>query len=338
MKVNICFEFKEGASGGGNQFLKALKDQFKNRNIYTESTKDADIIIFNSYQYIIDLIKIKIKYPNKHIVHRIDGPIRLYNEMSDKRDLITNTSNHYLADATIYQSNFSKQTNLELGLRVKKLSSIIINAPSENFSIDNKASAHKNAKITIISSSWSENIKKGFETYRWLDQNLDFKRYDFIFAGRSPYQFKNIKFLGALSTRDLSHALLKSDIYITASQNDPCSNSLLEAMHTGMPVVALNSGGHPELAQGKKAFLFEGSEDILEKIELASNSIELDSDIEHLPTIEEASSQYINFLKEVHKTKKIKKNIVHQYFSVLMALISIFIFKVDLKIKKLKRK
>src|SRR5262245_50300514 len=48
----------------------------------------------------------------------------------------------------------------------------------------------------------------------------------------------------ALVKRSLRH-----DIYLTASQNDPCSNALVEALSCGLPAVYFRDGGHPELVE-----------------------------------------------------------------------------------------
>jgi glycosyltransferase involved in cell wall biosynthesis len=47
----------------------------------------------------------------------------------------------------------------------------------------------------------------------------------------------------------LAEILRGQDIYITASENDPCSNSLIEGMACGLPAIYRNSGGHPELVK-----------------------------------------------------------------------------------------
>jgi len=43
--------------------------------------------------------------------------------------------------------------------------------------------------------------------------------------------------------------LKRHDIYVTASQNDPCSNALVEALSCGLPAVYFRDGGHPELVE-----------------------------------------------------------------------------------------
>ena len=248
MNIHIIFNIQNKPTGGGNQFLKALKNYFVQINSYTENPNDADIFLFNSYQYIKNVIKLKKKYPDKLFAHRIDGPIRLYSKMSDKRDDIINTTNKYIADATIFQSEWSKEQNLKLGLNRTAFDTTIINAPDKYiFNKTGKKEIDQSKKIRLIATSWSSNKSKGFSTYKWLDDNLDFSKYDMTFCGNSPVKFKNIKHILPLPEEKLAKQLKLHDIFITASQKDPCSNSLTEALHCGLPAIALNDGGHPEI-------------------------------------------------------------------------------------------
>ena len=71
--------------------------------------------------------------------------------------------------------------------------------------------------------------------------------------------------MGPLNSQNLANKLRQSDIYITASQNDPCSNSLIEALSCGLPCLALKSGGHSEIVNDDN-FLFSTKEELLEKV------------------------------------------------------------------------
>ncbi len=104
MKINILFQSKNGPSGGGNKFLKLLKDYFILKKSYEHQTSKADIILFNSHHHINEVIKAKLNYPDKIFVHRIDGPMKLYNDENDQRDKIVYLVNKYIADATVFQS------------------------------------------------------------------------------------------------------------------------------------------------------------------------------------------------------------------------------------------
>ncbi|WP_421717195.1 glycosyltransferase [Arcobacter arenosus] len=307
MKIYILFELKKGATGGGNQFLKAIKEYFKKVNSYTEIVGDADVILYNSYQFIPELIKIKKQYPNKVYIHRIDGPIRLYNTMDDRRDFVINDANELIADGTIFQSNWSRNKNFELGIKNNKFETMILNAPNPKiFNLSNKKKFSKNGKIKLIATSWSSNWKKGFEIYKWLDNNLDFDKYEMTFVGNSPIEFKNIKYKKPMNSEDLANELKQNDIFFTASQKDPCSNSLIEALHCGLPAIGFNDGGHPEIisSAGK---VFNEKEEILSILEeIVKNYEQYQQNIE-LPSLDEVGKKYFEFLEAIYNQQQNKQ-------------------------------
>jgi len=296
VKIHICYNIKDIPHGGGNQFLKALRNQFKEKNIYTDVAEESDLILFNSHHNIENLIRIKNNFPNKIYVHRVDGPIRLYNNMSDNRDFIVYRLNE-LANATIFQSRWSYEQNLKLGFYCKAPTTVIYNA-SDSKIFNTKYNKEKSEKIRLIAASWSDNFKKGFEYYKFLDENLNFDKYQVLFAGRSPIKFKNIEMLGVLSSKVLAIYIKASDIFITASENDPCSNSLIEALSCGVPAIALNSGGHPELIK-QGGYLFENNNDLVKRIEEMVYNIKVCRKNIQINTIENVAEEYINFFKRM---------------------------------------
>ena len=302
MKVNILFEIKETPLGGGNQFLKLLKKQFIENGLYAE-LEESDAVIFNSYQYLREVVVAKRKYPDKVFIHRIDGPIRLYNHMEDKRDLITNMINRYIADGTVFQSEWSRKENYRLGLKESQNETIIYNCADPNiFYCDKSQKLKKNKKIKIIATSWSNNKKKGFAVYQYLDDNLDWDKYEMTFVGNSPVEFKNIRHISPLSSVELAKILNESDIYISASQKDPCSNSLIEALSCGLPVICYKDGGHPELVKDAGE-LFEHQEEIpalLEKVVSQYGKYVNNIEVEKASII---MKQYYDFICEVNQKR-----------------------------------
>src|SRR3546814_2830030 len=99
-------------------------------------------------------------------------------------------------------------------------------------------------------------MSKGFADYRWLDENLDFSRFEMRFIGQSPIAFRNISHIPPLTTAELTAQYRESDIFIPASRNDPCSHALIEALHCGLPAIAKRDGGHTEII-GKGGALFD---------------------------------------------------------------------------------
>ena len=76
-------------------------------------------------------------------------------------------------------------------------------------------------------------------------------------------------------------------------------NSLIEALSCGLPAVALNDGGHPELVQ-RGGELFRGKEDIIEKIDIvAKNYFYYQSKIPDF-SIKRVARQYYEFAQKIY--------------------------------------
>jgi glycosyltransferase involved in cell wall biosynthesis len=301
MLIHILFNIKDGVAGGGNNFLASLRGYFTDNGLYSNSIVNADVVLFNSHQNVKSVLRSKMKYPNKLFIHRVDGPMRLYNTFNDKRDLIVNILNKYIADGTIFQSDWSRENSLKMGIMKNINEATIINSPNAKiFYKKKKVKLNCNKKVKLISTSWSSNINKGFEVYSWLDRNLDFNKYEMTFVGNSPVKFNNICNKEPMEHHKLSTELRENDIFILASKKDPCSNALIEAAHCGLPAVALNDGGHPEiLSQG--GILFNDVSTLLEAIDnVAKNYSSYQNNIS-LKNIRETGSQYYRFMNGIYK-------------------------------------
>ncbi len=299
MKICILFKSVSSPAGGGNQFLKYLKNYLQSIGTYEEDCSLADVILFNSHHHITEVAKLKLKFPDKVFVHRIDGPMKIYNSPSDKRDDMVFSANKLLADATIFQSNWSQQKNHELKLSEKSFETVIHNATDEEvFNRNGRLQFSVTRKIKLIAASWSANWNKGFKTYKWLDENLDFSKYQMTFIGNSPIKFKNIQHLLPLNSSRLAEKFKQDDIFIFASPIEACSNLLLEALHCGLPAIAPNSSSNPEIV-AKGGQLFDKPSDIpllLEKI--VNDYSDYTSSIK-VPSIEEVGKAYYDFMQKV---------------------------------------
>ncbi len=250
-KIHILFKFKKGPYGGANQFLKALQNNLRQLGHYEKNINAANVILANvNPGNLLSLLQqiptLKKKYPRKIIIARLDGPISLIRGQDKYLDKITAQFIKLFADGVIFQSDWCKKNNTKLFNISSPYQTVIHNAANNQIFYP-KNTPSNNPKIKLIASSWSSNWRKGFKIYEYLDNHLDFSRYEITFAGNSPIKFKNIQTIPPLSSKQLADTLRQHDIYITASKNDPCSNALLEAISCGLPVVALNSGGHTEL-------------------------------------------------------------------------------------------
>lgn len=305
MKVHILFTFTDGPLGGGNQFLKSLKGWFENRGIYEADALKADVVLFNSHHDLGRVLSIKKRDPGKLFVHRVDGPISRFRETSPIIDETIYWMNRHVSDGTIFQSLWSRDRNREMGLLVNRFESVIMNAPDPDvFNPDNRRNGfHKNRKLRLINTSWSDHNNKGFDVYRWLDDHLDFSRHEMTFIGRSRVRFRNIRQMEPIPNTELADHLKGHDVFIIASRNDACSNSLIEALHCGIPAVALRAGGHPEIVS-TGGRLFDRSEEIPELLEDIRNNYREYQESIRVPTLDQVASAYASFIRRIHQARE----------------------------------
>lgn len=248
--IAIFHEFAPPPAGGGHQFMRAVWKGFERHGFHIEGntiSRTTRACLFNSFNF--DAVRLRaFRRPGCRMVHRVDGPIGVYRGFDDGTDRHIAALNMDLADVSIFQSRYSLLKHRELGLEFRSPVVIPNSTDPSIFNPTGRLSFDQNRKIRLISVSWSDNVNKGAPVYQWLDEHLDWSRYEYTFIGRSPVTFKHIRMIAPVASEDLAGELRKHDIYLTASRNDPCSNSLLEALACGLPAVYLNSGGHPELA------------------------------------------------------------------------------------------
>ncbi len=176
MKIHILYKFEESFfGGGGNQFSKALKEEWTALGVYENDIEKANVILFNSYHQLKQVFSAKRKFPLKVFIHRIDGPMGVYRPKEKFLDKLIFTINRFLADGTIFQSQWSMAENKKLFPFASQYQTVIYNAPdSRIFNKQNKKPFNQTGKISLIASSWSTNFLKGFDFYKYLDENLNF--------------------------------------------------------------------------------------------------------------------------------------------------------------------
>ena len=298
MKVYLHYKFINSGWGGGNQFLKALHKTLDKQNYISNDVNKANIIFFNAHQDIGNIIRLKRELPDKIFVQRMDGLYKLYNHKGDNRQDVSIRANEQIANATVFQNHWSRNEYLKYGLKDIKPYAVIGNAPDKDIFHTNYIK--KKSSITrLVCTSWSINKNKGFHYYKYLDDNLDFNKYSFTYIGKDPrIQFKNIKKIGPFDSPNLAKQLRKYDIFITGSKYECCSNSLLEALSSGLPAVGLDSGGTPEIIKDAGE-LFSSEDDIINSIDKVSNDINTYSSRINIRNINEITTEYIRFFQKL---------------------------------------
>ncbi|WP_287584494.1 glycosyltransferase [Candidatus Borrarchaeum sp.] len=303
--ITILHTFHKPPWGGGNQFLIALKKamQAKGWKISTKLRSNNKICLFNSFLFDMNILKDSgVNYNRICMINRVDGPTFLVRGKDKDIDDAIFKLNEMVADFTVFQSYWSYQKTIEMGYTPKR-PIVIPNAVDPTiFHSKGRIPFSSDRKIRLISTSWSRNPRKGFEVYKWIEENLDWSRFEYTFAGNTPFEFENICHIRPQPSKALGSILRNHDIYITASKNDPCSNALIEALACGLPSLYLNEGGHPEIV-GYGGLGFNKKEEILPLLNRLVKNYELYQNLISIPTLDEITEKYLSLYK-VWKTLK----------------------------------
>ncbi|HEX6702076.1 MAG TPA: glycosyltransferase family 4 protein [Gaiellaceae bacterium] len=263
--VAISHRLRRPPYGGSNQFLLALRGELERRGLrvsHGRLPRRARAVLLHAY-----LVE-GVPPAGARVVHRVDGPIRLYRGTDDGADARIEELNRTYADATIFQSQYSLAAHRELGIDLRE-PVVIPNAvdPAIFFPAEREPPRRR---LKLIATSWSDNPRKGAGALERIARRLDPARFELTFVGRTAVDLGPARVVPPRGSREVAALLRAHDAYVAASLNDPCSNALLEALACGLPALYARSGGHPELV-GDGGL---GFDDPVEAPELASRLAE----------------------------------------------------------------
>jgi glycosyltransferase involved in cell wall biosynthesis len=299
-RADLAFfhEFVSAPSGGGHQFLRALAGELRGRGLTVEENRisvGTPACLFNSFNFDFHRLR-RFSRRGALMVHRVDGPIGVYRGYDDGTDRRIVQLNHALADATVCQSRYSLEKHLELGLDLR--SPVVIPNAVDPAIFHPPATRQPLAgrRLRIIATSWSDNPRKGADTLRWLDGQLDAERYELTFVGRAAVHFERARVTGPVPSEQLAGLLRSHDVYIAASQDDPCSNALLEALACGLPAAFLRSGGHPELV-GEAGLGFDAAEELPAVLDRLASELDDRRQAIRLEPLADVADRYLEVLR-----------------------------------------
>lgn len=206
--------------------------------------------------------------------------------------------NKRFADATVFQSQYSLQANLARGFEFRR-PLVIHNAvdPTIFYQPEHPPATH--GKVRLIATAWSDNPNKGSATFRWLEDHLDWSRFEFTFVGRLSTPLRRARVIPPVDSHGVAHALREHDLYVMASLHEACSNALLEALACGLPAVYVDSGSNAELV-GDAGVPFTDGDSLLAAIDKATEHLAGLRERISIPTIDDVASRYLNVLGVGH--------------------------------------
>lgn len=268
--IGLWHEFRKPPYGGGNQFMLALEAELERQGVTAVRnimSPRVNVHICNSAWFDVELFERHAAWHPVRMIHRIDGPVCLYRGQGREEDDKIHALNARFASVTVYQSGYCRKMSEELGYRAVKPTVVHNAVDSTIFHPRNRKPSRPDRKTRLISSAWSDNPRKGGGALlKWLDENLDWTRFEFTFVGRVQQRFANIQHIPPQDSHSLAELLRRHDAFVSTSQREPCSNALLEALSCGLPALYRNDGGNPELVKGG-GVPFRDESDILQKLE-----------------------------------------------------------------------
>jgi glycosyltransferase involved in cell wall biosynthesis len=295
--VAIFHEFHTPPYGGGNQFLLALVGELRRRGLDVELNTlsgGTPACLYNSFNFDFGRLRRFVR-DGVRMVHRVDGPIGVYRGFDDGTDRRIVEINA-LADTTILQSRYSLEKHRELGLELRNpvvihnsVDPAIFHPPDAREPLDGR-------RLRVITTSWSDNPRKGSDVLTWLDRNLDFDAYELTFAGRTQQAFERIRVVAPLASEPLADLLRTQDVFLAPSRDDPCSNALLEGLACGLPGVFLRSGGHPELV-GDAGVGFDEPEQLPAALERLLDKLDERRAAISVPALADVADRYLEALR-----------------------------------------
>ncbi|MCT4545241.1 MAG: glycosyltransferase [Vallitalea sp.] len=280
--MKIGFSRKPIGKGGAITWIKTFSDfcVSKGHKVYFSYKDNIDVFCSVANYSKPEELKY-LKDHNIKILQRL-GAIFLDYNYDDQR--IIKDGNEHLkqlikyADCIVYQSNFSKKELFGSLYNGKEPDGHIIynstNTTSFNPQVPLKSS--KNKKIILSTAYWGasntafKSVNLLIEVAKLLKNNKDIEFWLLGLAPKEVHDFAvnaklpNITKINLLKPIDYSsmpNYLQDSDLILHLKAHEGCSNMVIETMHTGTPLVGLNSGSLPELL-GDAALLADCSSDI----------------------------------------------------------------------------
>ena len=249
-KTNVFLSiFPQGKGGGSNTFSYNFKKWIiKNKAdynlVYNIGKADKAVVIAGK----ADIATVKrAKEQGCVIIHRLDEHIEENEDGYRQQKHAYIKELNKLSSITVYQSNFIFE-NLHPFLDYPKNYTIIHNGadPSEFYPADNSGEF-------IGHVTWGVGEKKRLDIlYETIVNNPDER---FLLVGnhdKSEYDFAkcaNVTCVGSVKREEMLNYLHRMKFLFFPSENDPCPNTVIEAILAGVPVCYNPLGGTKELVK-----------------------------------------------------------------------------------------
>jgi len=262
MKVGIFYNTIDQPWGGINTFFRNFIQHAKKDKAVeiVSDLSEADLILTAGHYQgpgkLINSVHLRnisnsrsLKNPlglfpftgTKKIVFRIDGLRLDYDgKISDTDNLLINNLSY--ASGVVFQSKYSKNRFEDLNGQFSYETDIVHNGADSLLFFPSVEVAKFADGVRLISNSWSINENKGFRTI------AAFSELENVFVshiGRWPSEISSnvVCMLGEMSQKEIAVELRKHHFLLFPSEDEACSNTVTEALSSGLPVLYHPSGG-----------------------------------------------------------------------------------------------
>jgi glycosyltransferase involved in cell wall biosynthesis len=261
-------------SGGPGSFQVRFEDGLKKRGWtigYAGDTNDPDIVlVVGGTRKLFWLLKMKLK--GIPIIYRLDGinwlhrkkkvGVKLY-ALTEVRNWISKYIHAFLADKIIYQSKFVESWWNRSGWRKRRNSTIIYNGVEiPTFNDGNFISDEKRLVIlegTIDYTPYAVQLIN--ELAEYLPNEISIHLYgQFSNQDNKDELHEGVLYQGFLE-RSKVFNVLRGSVYLSLDINPACPNTVIEALASGAPVVAFDTGALPELVKSGAGGIVEYGSD-----------------------------------------------------------------------------
>ena len=275
-KVYLANESSQ-TTGGGWSFISNIKLGLKDNVAFVDNVDDCDIYFISGATMVTRNQVVQAKSKGKKIVLRVDNIPR------DSRNRNTGTSRlrdfAKLADLIIYQSKWCKEY---VGGWLKRDGAVIINGVDTSVFNPNGNKVGKMGSPQYIYVRFNRDENKRWEE-AWYHYQMISRRNPnaslWIVGKFSPeqieynfdfYNKEKFSYWGIVKKEMMATLLRSADVLLYPYYNDACSNTLLEAMASGIEIDVLDSGlsgGSPEILKCKDTSLERMSNEYLKEFE-----------------------------------------------------------------------
>ena len=255
----ICFPHPPGSGGPGtfqSHFEKSIKEAGWRITYAGSSVSPTLIMVVGGTRRLFWLWKMKQK--GIPILHRLDGIAWLHRKnfpglraflLAEINNLLYKIIHNWLSDLIIYQSNFVMEWWSRKGNRRKDSYRIIYNGTNLNI-FKPPSDIGKSVRIVCIEGTidYSPFVSMLINDLRdLLPSRMTFELYG-NFRNKELVQsiHPDIDYKGFIPRGEV-HKVLEGSIYLSLDLHPACPNGVIEALASGAPVVAFDTGSLKEL-------------------------------------------------------------------------------------------